>query len=341
MIKYLKKVSITLILGLCFLNNAFAQKQPYEIIVDKDGFSSFDGHDYTNITIFLNNNTDETLYFNGTDCYNTFFSLTPNSYFHLADGICKDVNYSKMALPPHRSQKMELYLQTDKQPDRNVLLNFKLDFNKLIFKNNPKQNLGSTNVQSMDSILLTYNSNYQQYYSYNDFEKESKKKSRILPNKDIYLLTDNDRKLYTLSVNEGMIAKSHDTLVTRFTKSKSELGKIINVPIVIHNNSDDTLKFYSMSCSWSDFYGTNSKDINISAWRCEKNVPEIVEIKPHGVYKQYLPIIYNSKLRKGEKYKISLSLNKCSNTNNSLWGFDIEEYTRFNKIWSNEITIKE
>lgn len=339
--KYLKKVLITLVLGLCFLNSSFAQKQPYEIIVDKDGFSYFKGHDYKNITIFLNNNTDETLYFNGTDCYNTFFSLTPNPYFHLADGICKNANYSKVALPPHRSQKMELYLQTDKQPNRNVLLNFKLDFNKLIFKNNALQNLGSTHVQLMDSILLTYNSNFQQYYLFDDFEKEHKKKSRILPNKDIYLLTDGDRKLYTLTVNEGMIAKSHDTLVTLFRKNKSEKLKYIKVPIILHNNSKNTLKFYSMSCSWSDFYGTNSKDINISTGVCDKNVPEIIEIKPHSEYQQYLPIIYNSKLKKGEKYKISMSLNKCSNTNNSLWGFDIEEYTMFNKIWSNEVTIKD
>ncbi|HTD39811.1 MAG TPA: hypothetical protein VK671_04265, partial [Mucilaginibacter sp.] len=108
-------VLISVIFGLGLTNNSFAQSQKfaYEIIIDRDAFSSFGGKNYISLTIFLNNYTDETLYYQGTGCYNLLFKLKRNSYFHLATDICKNPVYSKIALPAHRSQKMQVYLTMD------------------------------------------------------------------------------------------------------------------------------------------------------------------------------------------------------------------------------------
>src|ERR1700761_8893358 len=115
---------ILIIFATTLASDSFAQSQkpPYEIIIDRDGFSSFNSKNYISITIFLNNNTNETLYYQGSDCYNIIFVLKHNPYFHLATDMCKNLSYSKMILPPHRSQKMQVFLTIDKEPDRNVSL---------------------------------------------------------------------------------------------------------------------------------------------------------------------------------------------------------------------------
>lgn len=209
----LKKILIAITFAIALTNSSLAQQQklPYEIIIDKDGFSSFGGKNYTSITIFLNNNTNETLYYQGSECYNLLFNLKNNPYFHLANDICKDTKHSEIAVPPHRSQKMEAYLTMDKRPDRNVSLVISMDLHKWVNnKNNGDKKPLLVNRLS-DSITLHYNAQHQIYYPYYDYEMLDKKEECILPNKDIYLLNDEDRKHYILKVDENQISRPRDT----------------------------------------------------------------------------------------------------------------------------------
>ena len=68
--------TIFIVLTMGLANDSLAQtpKSPYEIIIDRDGFSAFGGKSYTSITIFLNNNTDQTLYYQVADCNNAILS---------------------------------------------------------------------------------------------------------------------------------------------------------------------------------------------------------------------------------------------------------------------------
>jgi len=189
-----------------------------------------------------------------------------------------------------------------------------------------------------DSITLHYNKQHQIYYPYID-EMRDKKEERILPNKDIYLLNDEDRKQYILKVDENQISRPRDT-VLRMLGNKTKRAKSITVPVTVQNNSNEELKFYSMTCSWGDFFGTDSKDIGIPGWGCDKNVPNIITIAPHKKFKRNVNITYDSTIKGGRKYRISMSLLKPDNTERDCF-FSPEDYVRFNKIWSNEITIKD
>jgi hypothetical protein len=336
-------ILISILFAISISNNLFAQSQKsaYEIIIDRDGFSSFGGKNYIFLTIFLNNNTNDTLYYQGADCDNLLFDLKHNSYFHLGTDVCKNFAYSKIALPAHRSQKMEVYLTMDKEPDKDVLLGMNMKLYKWTGSKIAWQTKNALRGKLSDTIILHYDANHQSYWPKEQSKILDKKEQRILPNKDIYLLTNNDRKLYTLTTDEKQMIKPRDTVIRTFKNNELEKAKVISVPVSMHNNSNDTLKFYSMTCSWFEFWGTDRQDIGLPSWGCDGNIPEIVTVAPHHEYKKRLDILYNSTIKKGNQFRISMSLLRVPGDAKRTWDFFWpDEYVRFNKIWSNEMTIQ-
>ncbi|PCJ67302.1 MAG: hypothetical protein COA58_03000 [Bacteroidetes bacterium] len=114
------------------------------------------------------------------------------------------------------------------------------------------------------------------------------------------------------------------------------------VPVVLTNNSKDTLKYYSMSCSWQEFYSVSSEKLIIQLSECGKNAPIIVEIPPKESKTIQLdllllsPTIDTSEI----KFKIGLNLMKVSESQNR-FDYDHEEQNlRKNIIWSNYIIMK-
>ena len=195
---------------------------------------------------------------------------------------------------------MEVYLIMDQSPDRSVLLIVSMDLYK--WANNKthsdKKQLFVNRLS--DSLTLDKNAQHQNYSSYSDFEMLVKKEERILPNKDIYLLNNEDRKRYLLKVDENQISTSRDTVMRIFGK-KPKRAKSITVPVIVQNNSDEELKFYSMTCSWEDFFGTDDKGITIPSWGCDSNVPNIITVGPHKEFRRDVNITYDQTIKFGKK----------------------------------------
>lgn len=320
-----------------FANSALSQRKDtvYNIKIGRNGFASFGGNDYTFIDIYLNNNSNDTLFYQGSDCHNLLFSVNNNPYFHLAYSACKQRSYVKTALPPHRSQKLRSYLTMDKSPEADVLLIINMKLYKWTgAETTPNKELLLGDLT--DSTVLHYNSNHQEFWSKDEFEIFKKKESSILPDKDLYLLTDNDRKLYTLTADNARISRPKDTLLTFLGHGQPKRARVVTVPALLHNNSDATLMFYSMSCSWYEYWHTNHPGIGLSEWPCLANAPQIITVAPHSDYQRDLTIIYDSTVMTGERYRVSMSLIKAP----GIRDFWPDEYVRFNKIWSNEITIQ-
>jgi hypothetical protein len=51
----------------------------------------------------------------------------------------------------------------------------------------------------------------------------------------------------------------------------------------ITNESSDTIRYLSMSCSWQDPYTIDGKELVVQRAECDKNVPQLVEVPPLGV----------------------------------------------------------
>jgi len=343
-----KLIIIAVVVITSFLNISCRElpNSPYEIILTTNG-SYFNGEKmYTSLSVFLNNNTDDVLYYTGAECYNQLFSLKPNPYFHLATDVCKNNRYTKMALPPHRSQKMEIFLTMAKEPDTTVALAITMKLYKWGDDENDLKKDHLLSGKLTDTVALHYDAKHTPYWPAEEFPLIEKKRNRILLNKDIYQLTDNDRKLYPLTIDKKHITQPHDTVVYVFKNHKPVKlkVKVTNVPVSVHNNSNETLKFYSMSCSWYEFWATNQSDIKLADWECSKNSPEEIAIAPQQEYKRTLDIIYDLNVKSGTEYQISMSLLKVPDivdwTSLYAWYNRPYEYVRFNKIWSDKITIQ-
>ncbi|MEO3402545.1 hypothetical protein AAFN85_01485 [Mucilaginibacter sp. CAU 1740] len=339
------KLILTIILCASSLSTLIAQIKtpPYEIIVANNGFYSTGGINYTFVEIFLNNNSNETLYYRGTDCYNSLFNLEPTPYFHLATDICKSGGYIKTAIPPHRSQKMRLFLTMDKMPDKTVSLGISMKLYRWADDNSDQQKQHPLLGRLTDTIILYYNLKHEISLPADESPSVERKKSRILLNKDIYQLTDNDRKLYPLIIDKKHITQPHDTVTYLFKNNKrvKVKMKVINVPAYIRNDSNDELQFYSMSCSWDEFWGTDCNEIKLPGWLCEKNVTKVITLAPHQEYRRTLIITYDLSVKRGTEYRISMSLLKVPFTGDGgLFSQDPYDYVRYNKLWSGTVTIQ-
>jgi hypothetical protein len=108
--------------------------------------------------------------------------------------------------------------------------------------------------------------------------------------------------------------------------------------VEIHNYSDDTLKYGSMSCSWMDFYRVDNPSIKMASYACDKNIPVEISIPPHSSINKFLPVIYDSKQATGyRKFRIGVNINK-----NIGDFFDMgleDDLYKYNLVWSNEVVL--
>jgi|SRR5579871_3538957 len=72
------------------------------------------------------------------------------------------------------------------------------------------------------------------------------------------------------------------------TWKKGEKYNLLPAIISLINNTDDTIEYQSMSCSWYDFYETNINVLTIQGWSCDKNIQIIEKIPPHSIQERKL-----------------------------------------------------
>ncbi len=106
-----------------------------------------------------------------------------------------------------------------------------------------------------------------------------------------------------------------------FKKSKAK-----EIEIRLLNKSNDTLKYRTLSCSWQDFYLSNSENINISINNCDKNIPAIITVNPNESRTVKLTINITKQIP--NYFKIGLKLCQIKN---------LEPSTKHNKLENCEI----
>ncbi|MCW4469131.1 hypothetical protein OGH69_09160 [Flavobacterium sp. MFBS3-15] len=137
--------------------------------------------------------------------------------------------------------------------------------------------------------------------------------------------------VYRPASNENYI------LTSKKGKEIEEDGKkFLAIPVTLTNTSKDTLAYYTMSCSWQDFYVIDNELLKIEQVPCESNI--------------YVP----EKVAPGKSTTVILRLEKPVLTGRIKFrtGLNIVPYSakeKFNRemfrskkniIWSNEVTMK-
>ncbi|MBI5373017.1 MAG: hypothetical protein HZA79_13425 [Sphingobacteriales bacterium] len=58
----------------------------------------------------------------------------------------------------------------------------------------------------------------------------------------------------------------------------------------LFNQSKDTLRYHSMSCSWQDYYSVNNSKLKITPSECDKNIPTVLTLAPQQVRQVILEV---------------------------------------------------
>ena len=111
-------------------------------------------------------------------------------------------------------------------------------------------------------------------------------------------------------------------------------------PTTLTNKTSDTLRYFSMSCSWQDFYSVDNNKLQVEGTPCDKNIPKILTLGPGQSRTVEIRLLISQTMDASEiKFKIGLNLMKASSTQKT-FDFDFkEENKKKNIIWSNIISM--
>ena len=114
----------------------------------------------------------------------------------------------------------------------------------------------------------------------------------------------------------------------------------LSVKITLTNNTDDTLGFVRMSCSWEDAYILDTKKIFISPGLCDKNFPKLIRILPHQKDERSLSVTpSNTSGLLGTKFRVGFNLVTVKNEREAM--DKVAELRKMNNIiWSDTLQIK-
>ena len=118
-------------------------------------------------------------------------------------------------------------------------------------------------------------------------------------------------------------------------KIRQEKQSYITVQVKITNNTDDTLNYVNMSCSWWDIYTTNDAEISILQPKdvCYKNGPTVIKLAPRASSVVYLSLAYPEHSNTSS-VRIGMIFQKHIDGKNDIY---IPALRKDNVIWSNEV----
>jgi len=321
---------------LALLANANGQNTSMKIrsprlLITGYGESGNSDHEYEVLRVFIVNYSDDTLRYWGANCRpSKFFTVSFNRYMHLVDRPCRDSAIEVIKIPPHRSQLIPLRLLVSKQPIGNIRISVRMNLYACSSFTRFEEDIKDrTPMILKDNITLRYDKNGNSFYTWADGDKFEQKEKLNLPTTKFYLLTSEERKLYTITAAETQMSNGKETIY----RGKNET--VYTIPVMIHNNSDQILEYYSMTCSWIDFYRIDSKYFKIPGASCVGNLPTIITVPAHSVHTDTISFFYTKKFKKKPVYfKVGLNINK--NVHYDLFG-DEDQLTQYNIVWSNQI----
>ncbi len=159
-------------------------------------------------------------------------------------------------------------------------------------------------------------------------------------NNKTYALNAQDRKNYTLSIDQKNISKPKPS--EELLNNQKQF--FITVPLLLKNNSNDTLKFWLMTCDWQAIYESNNKNAGIPGHNCDSNFGNVISVAPHKTYKINIPLfitqnaaVHSYKFKLGMHLFNYLKITKMSYFTNKIVN---NKPPKNNLIWSNEVEVQ-
>ncbi len=136
-----------------------------------------------------------------------------------------------------------------------------------------------------------------------------------------------DTSKYILTIKQGKYEKA---------------GKqtYLTVPVTLTNNSADTLKYLSTTCSWGEFYCTDNKNMFSTITLSRYNAPIMLILAPYKSVDTEVKLVVKQTMHSSSlMFKIGLNLIKIKNENNLPDKYKEQQRETKNIIWSNAVTV--
>jgi len=83
---------------------------------------------------------------------------------------------------------------------------------------------------------------------------------------------------FTLCFAGSALSQKGGDYTLSVQKAPVKQGENYLVEVTLTNNKPETLYYYSMSCSWQDFYQIDNDLFTINGSECDKNVPVVLSL---------------------------------------------------------------
>ena len=132
---------------------------------------------------------------------------------------------------------------------------------------------------------------------------------------------------YTLTIIKGKVIKENEQTIWV-------------IPTTLTNNTKDTLRYFSMSCSWQELYSVDNNKLRVEIADCDKNIPTILILAPGQSRTLETRVLISQILDTSvTKFKIGFNLMKVWGTQKASFSDFKEELKKGKVIWSNIISM--
>ncbi|HMG83013.1 MAG TPA: hypothetical protein VK559_08250 [Ferruginibacter sp.] len=142
-----------------------------------------------------------------------------------------------------------------------------------------------------------------------------------------------------ISQQLNCVDPSHIAFAAKITSVKNmDQGIYISIKTTVTNNSSDTLRYLSTTCSWGKNYVINKEALNIPVASCNEDSAVLITIAPHQYNEKIIRIIslYNAEQLHGIKFKVGMKFVQACDLDKAS-----KELRRSkNMIWSNNLQLK-
>ena len=130
---------------------------------------------------------------------------------------------------------------------------------------------------------------------------------------------------YSFLIQKGSVVKGGQNIWT--------------IPTTLTNVSKDTLKYFSLRCSWEDFYFVDNEKLHVLKSICEKNNPFVLKLAPGQHITRDIKLLITPTMDTTiVPFKVGFNLMRANKPTSE---FKIKEvFFKENVIWSNGIRIK-
>jgi hypothetical protein len=311
------------------------------LIIDNPFFveNQDDSKSLLHVNVLLVNNQANAVKFIGTTCQFSRLFKVDNHNMVLVDCDCGTGGLVHFTIPPHSAFGTRLVFRFIKSPGRKF--QFKIGMRLLASPGSYSQSNVDSTVLNNTNFVWSETEQFQTSRVSSLYGRDLTQDNKIISGKWFpvyYPLTEEDRRNYTLSIDGAAVGKPHDTV----TYGMNMRG-VTSLPLRLTNNSNDTLKYMNMTCSWFDAYILNVDNVRVLPHDCDANFPTDFRLPPHQWVMVNLPVsVEESAGLKSIRFKIGMSLQKFTGQP------PLDDFERFynkisletgNMIWSNEVEL--